>query len=109
MSLRPRTTAYDGGRMAPQPSAVRLMVALLVAFVVLALLTLFAGALPLTPQPLPNQGATYRQYVANDRQLLESYGYTMEGKVHIPIERAMELTAERGLPTRDNPSETPNP
>lgn len=33
---------------------------------------------------------------------LESYGWTdkANGIVHIPIERAMELTLERGLPTR---------
>lgn len=37
------------------------------------------------------------------RQRLNSYGWIDEtsGIVHIPIERAMAITAERGLPSRD--------
>jgi hypothetical protein len=39
---------------------------------------------------------------APEDERLESYGWVDEknGVVHIPIERAMQLTAERGLPTR---------
>jgi hypothetical protein len=39
---------------------------------------------------------------------LNSYGWVDEkaGTVHIPIERAMDLVAERGLPTRDQSSTT---
>jgi hypothetical protein len=83
------------------------MVALLGAFVVLSLIILLAGRLPFTPTPAAIQGSTYRGYVDKDRELLSSYGYTLEGRVHIPIERAIDLTAERGLPVRDNPSATP--
>ncbi|GIX07972.1 MAG: hypothetical protein KatS3mg115_2375 [Candidatus Poribacteria bacterium] len=38
-------------------------------------------------------------------QRLHSYGWVdpVRGIVHIPIERAIDLVAERGLPTRENP------
>ncbi len=42
-------------------------------------------------------------------QRLSSYGWIDQasGVVHIPIERAMELVAQRGLPTRMQTAETP--
>jgi hypothetical protein len=83
------------------------MTALLVAFVLVTLLILLAGRLPFTPTPLANTGATYKEYVARDTTLLTSYGNTTEGKVHIPIDQAMKLIVERGLPVRNNPSATP--
>ncbi|HMQ30561.1 MAG TPA: hypothetical protein PKD53_07515 [Chloroflexaceae bacterium] len=90
-----------------QPNERRIMIALLVGFLVVSLAVLLAGRVPISPTPTPLTGPTYRSYVENDRRLLGSYGYTLEGRVHIPIERAMDLVAERGLPTRDNPSPTP--
>jgi hypothetical protein len=92
---------------ARQPNERRIMIALLIGFVVLSLLVLMAGRFPLSPTVTPLSGPSYTTYVEDDRQLLGSYGYTLEGTVHIPIERAMDLIAERGLPTRDNPSPTP--
>jgi len=40
---------------------------------------------------------------AAEKKILESYGWVDKsaGVVRLPIERAIELTAERGLPTRD--------
>lgn len=108
MSYRFNTPTYERARPRRRtPSARSIMVALLGAFVVLSLVVLLAGRLPFTPTPTAIQGSTYRGYVDRDRELLSSYGYTLEGRVHIPIERAMDLTAERGLPVRDNPSATP--
>jgi hypothetical protein len=43
-----------------------------------------------------------RRLRAADEAILNSYGWVDEeaGVVRIPIDRAMELTLERGLPTR---------
>lgn len=87
-------------RVETEPSLSRLMIASLMVFLVLSLVVLLAGRIPFTPQPAPVTGNTYRTYVTEARTLLNSYGYTMEGKVHIPIDRAMDLIVERGLPVR---------
>ncbi|WP_322820458.1 hypothetical protein [Chloroflexus sp.] len=112
MSYRPNYSAsrYTVGRPAQpvrtartmaEPSLSRLMIAGPMVFLVLSLVVLLAGRLPFTPQPAPVTGNTYRTYVTDARTLLNSYGYTMEGKVHIPIDRAMDLIVERGLPVRE--------
>lgn len=90
-----------------EPSLRTMMAGLLVAFVVVSLLVFLAGRVPFTPTATPLDGPTYRQYVNADRELLTTYGRTEQGTIHIPIDRAMDLIAERGLPTRDNPSPTP--
>jgi hypothetical protein len=101
-----RLRAIDRSQAQP-PSALRIMTVLLVAFVMISLLIFLAGRLPFTPTPLTNTGSTYKQYVARDTELLSTYGNTAEGNVHIPIDQAMKLIVERGLPVRDNPSATP--
>ncbi|NTW01367.1 MAG: hypothetical protein HGA19_08645 [Oscillochloris sp.] len=108
MSYRVRT--YNQAPVQSQvqaPSALRIMTALLVAFVLLSLLILLAGRVPFTPIPLPQSGTNYHQFVAKDTELLSTYGNTAEGAVHIPISRAMQLIVERGLPVSDNPLPTP--
>jgi hypothetical protein len=104
MSYRYRASTQP---QAQPPSALRIMTALVLAFVMVSLIVLLAGRLPFTPTPLANSGGTYKQYVARDTELLTTYGKTAEGKVHIPIDQAMKLIVERGLPVRDNPSATP--
>lgn len=49
------------------------------------------------------------QLKGDQRALLHSYGWLdkANGVVHIPIERAMSLTLERGLPARDGGSNAP--
>ena len=44
----------------------------------------------------------FRDFLLNQEKELDSYGWVDEnaGVAHIPIERAMELTVERGLPIR---------
>jgi hypothetical protein len=91
----------------PEPSLRVMMTGLLVGFVVVSLLVFLAGRLPFTPTPIPLSGTTYRDYLAVDRELLTTYGRTEQGTIHIPLDRAMDLIAERGLPTRENPTETP--
>lgn len=92
---------------APEPSLRVMMTGLLVGFVVVSLLVFLFGRVPFTPTSTPLSGTTYKEYVARDQELLTTYGRTPQGSIHIPLERAMELTAERGLPTRENPSPTP--
>jgi hypothetical protein len=44
----------------------------------------------------------FRDFLMNQEKQLNSYGWVDEtaGVAHIPIERAMELTVQRGLPVR---------
>lgn len=82
------------------PSAVRIMATLLVVFVIVSLMVILAGRVPFAPRVTPLSGPTYLDYVIPDRELLDSYGFTVDGSVHIPINRAMDLLVERGLPER---------
>lgn len=47
-------------------------------------------------------GAAYEQFLAQEQKLLNSYGWVDQkaGIVHIPIDRAMDLLLQKGLPTR---------
>ncbi|WP_322817083.1 hypothetical protein [Chloroflexus sp.] len=100
-SRQPAQPARAARSTMAEPSLSRLMITALMVFLVLSMVVLLAGRLPFTPQPAPVTGNTYRSYVSEARTLLNSYGYTMEGKVHIPIDRAMDLIVERGLPVRE--------
>ncbi|WP_174714058.1 hypothetical protein [Candidatus Viridilinea mediisalina] len=111
---------YQGSFQRPQPqasyqpaakrrlSAQPIMAALLGTFVVVSLLVLLAGRVPGPPEVRPLPGVDYRQYEQRDLRLLgddDGYGYTVEGNVHLPIERAMDLLVQRGLPTVAAPVE----
>ncbi|NNJ09608.1 hypothetical protein EKD04_004645 [Chloroflexales bacterium ZM16-3] len=102
-----RSRSYESQVQVQPPSALRIMTALVVAVVMVSLLILLAGRLPFPPQPLAQTGPFATEYVARDTALLTTYGNTLEGQIHIPISRAMQLIVERGLPVRDNPSPTP--
>jgi hypothetical protein len=103
--------SYRYGNSAPQgrqmPDERRLMIGLLAAFVLVSLLVLWAGRLPVRPGVTPLDGTSYKTYVTDARELLGSYGTTAEGRVHIPIDRAMDLIVERGLPTRATTASAP--
>src|SRR6202163_2089495 len=47
-----------------------------------------------------NERGQFRDFLMNQEDQLNSYGWVDEkaGVAHIPIERAMELTAQRGIP-----------
>jgi hypothetical protein len=51
-----------------------------------------------------NERGQFRDFLVNQENQLNSYGWVDEkaGVAHIPIERAMELTAQRGLPVCSN-------
>ena len=67
------------------------------------------GLMPLPTPQLPPEprlqaepGQELRQYRGQQEQLLNSYGWVdrSAGVVRIPIDRAIELLAQRGLPSR---------
>ncbi|MCS6804460.1 MAG: hypothetical protein RMM98_03035 [Acidobacteriota bacterium] len=63
-----------------------------------------AGERPPTPEPRlqVTPEADLERWLAAEREKLNSYGWVNReaGIVRIPIDRAIELIAERGLPTR---------
>jgi hypothetical protein len=54
------------------------------------------------------RGLNYRTFEESDRARLKSYGWVdkQQRVVRIPVERAMELLVERGLPEPSGPIET---
>jgi hypothetical protein len=54
------------------------------------------------PRLEENERQEINQFRTGEEETLNSYGWVNQpaGVVHIPIERAMELVAQRGLPTR---------
>ena len=61
-----------------------------------------AGPTPALPRLEPQSGADFATYHAAEEQKLTSYRWVDRnaGTVTIPIDRAMDLVAQRGLPTR---------
>ena len=53
-----------------------------------------------------NAYSPFNGIIVNEDNELYSYGWVDEkaGTVHIPIDRAMELLVERGLPVRPQPA-----
>lgn len=103
MALRSRPDYYRNYAepVRREPSVRGMIVAGLITFVLLSLLVFFAGNMPLAPRPDPPvSGPTYQQFRQEEDATLNNYGRFTDGRIHIPIERAIELTAERGLPTR---------
>jgi hypothetical protein len=58
--------------------------------------------LPSPPRIQANPGADMQSYSESQQNLLNTYGWIdrQNGVVRMPIDRAMELLLERGLPTR---------
>ena len=56
-----------------------------------------------------NERIETNSFRLNEEKLLHSYGYVdqQRGVIRIPIERAMQLIAERGLPTRPQAGTVP--
>ncbi len=67
--------------------------------------------MPEAPAPLLQTNRTAHADVANlktaENATLHSYGWVdkAKGVAHIPVEEAMDMTLEEGLPTRDNAKE----
>jgi hypothetical protein len=70
-----------------------------------------AAAAPTPPSPAleAQSGQTLDPYRASEEQKLSTYGWVDRsgGVIRIPIDRAMDLTAQRGLPSRPAPEATP--
>lgn len=70
--------------------------------------------LAVTPEPVPGPhllvqpGRALQNMRAEEETRLKSYGWIDEEKgiVHIPIERAVEILAEKGLPARQSEPQT---
>jgi hypothetical protein len=98
-----RFQPYDD-EVAPSTTRVarNAMLGMLVTFVIVTLLFFFLGNIDQSVVPETISGPNYTQVRQGYDQRLTTYGWVDRnaGKVHIPIERAIQLTAERGLPTR---------
>lgn len=69
-----------------------------------------AGTLPPPPNLLTNEPANLAAFRAHEDAILHSYGWQDKntGTVRLPIDRAMELSLERGFPVRGvAPAEAP--
>lgn len=66
---------------------------------------------PPEPRLQPSNNADLIAMYAENDELLGSYGWVnqQQGRVHIPVERAMELLAQRGLPVRADATALPMP
>jgi hypothetical protein len=60
------------------------------------------------PRLQPDPVADENKFRAYEDEVLNTYGWVnrQTGVVHIPIEQAIDIVAERGLPTRAAPAET---
>jgi hypothetical protein len=76
----------------------------------------FAATQPLPPPPRiqPNPGIDMQGYYQSQQNILGTYGWIdrQSGVVRLPIDRAMDLLLQRGLPTRaaapaQNAAQTP--
>jgi hypothetical protein len=88
-----------------------IIVVMIAIFFAISITALLAGFLPAKPAVLPTTGVTYQEVFAQDRQVLDNYAWLnrQEGRVYIPVNRAMDLIAERGLPTRPQTDEQQQP
>lgn len=66
-----------------------------------------ASQLPPQPRLEVQPALEYQQLLAHEDQVLSSYGWVdrKNGVVRIPIDRAMDLLLEQGLPTRKQQNE----
>jgi hypothetical protein len=66
------------------------------------------GRLPPAPRLQTNPTSDLQQLLAAENAKLNSYGWIDKsaGVIRIPIDRAMDLLAQRGLPARDGDHET---
>jgi hypothetical protein len=63
------------------------------------------------PRLQPNEPADMNKFRGYEEELLNSYGWVNQqaGIVHIPIEKAMDIVAQSGLPTRPAPQTSTAP
>lgn len=117
---KPETVSYERRDIEPRTVlwfAVGLIGALIAAFIIIRIFAAVLGggtpggathvSAPHTDVPAPrlqaNPAAELAELRDDEETRLHSYGWVdrQAGVIHMPIERAMELTLERGLPARD--------
>ncbi len=92
-----------------QNAAIWLMTVALIVFVVFSLVIIMIGNLPAAPVlPTVGSSAQWQRLKAEQIEQLSTYGWANQeaGVVHIPIEEAMRLQVERGLPARQGDETT---
>jgi hypothetical protein len=59
--------------------------------------------MPPAPRLQITEGKDLKAFKAEEREALNGYGWVDKagGTLHIPIDRAIEILAERGLPSRE--------
>lgn len=88
------------------PSARTMVITFMAIFITVSMTVLVAGRMPVAPTSYAQPtGIVYREVQKESNAELSSYGWVdkSQQKVHIPIEQAMKLIMERGLPTRPQP------
>src|SRR5712692_7832499 len=88
-------------------TVIALDVLVLIALIVLLAIASDLITLPSAPPPAPVPG-TIQYLRAQEDATLYHYGWVDEkaGVAHIPIQRAIDLTVERGLPARPATAQT---
>jgi hypothetical protein len=68
------------------------------------------GRLPPAPRLQTNPIGDLRAFQTGEEKVLDSYGWLDQkaGTVHIPIDRAMDLVVQRGLPARTGGAPSPD-
>jgi hypothetical protein len=102
MSYRFQNDYYAPIQQKPTRVARNAMIGMLATFLVFAVLFFFLGDVEQSVVPETISGPNYTQVNQEYQQRLTNYGWVDRnaGKVHIPIDRAIDLLAQRGLPTR---------
>lgn len=100
-----RSASFRGEREpAEEPvNARNVVVALMAVFITVSCIILISGVLPVRPSVQPLEGYSYTELDVENEQVLGTYGWINreEGVVAIPVDRALELIAAEGLPTRE--------
>jgi hypothetical protein len=84
-------------------NARNVVIALMAVFIAVSCIILISGVLPASPNVRPLDGYSYSELEVENQLVLDTYGWVNreEGVVAIPVDRALELIAAEGLPTRE--------
>jgi hypothetical protein len=100
-----RSASFRGERESGEEpiNARNVVIALMAVFITVSCIILISGVLPASPTVQPLEGYSYSELEVEDELVLGTYSWVNreEGVVAIPVDRALELIAEEGLPTRE--------
>lgn len=95
--------SYSGVSSEEPINARNVVIALMAVFIAVSCIILISGVLPVRPTVQPLEGYSYSELQVENELVLGTYGWVNrdEGIVALPIDRALELVANEGLPTRE--------